>query len=171
MQFKRKLLGKTDYKKRLSLVKSREIRLVVRKALRNLQAQLIEYNENGDKIILSASTKELEKKFNLKSPKSNLPAAYLLGLLIGKKALKKGIKKAILDIGMYRSVKGSKLYGVLKGALDAGLSIPHSKETLPSNDRITGKHIVDYNKNKSYKVNINELGKHLNEVKEKIMKI
>ena len=97
MQYKRKLEGRTDYRKRLKLVKSRELRLVVRKALKNIQAQVIEYNENGDKVILSASTKELAKKYNLGIPRSNLPSAYLLGLLIGKKSLKKGIKKVIFD--------------------------------------------------------------------------
>lgn len=173
MQFKRKILGKTDYKKRLQLVKSRELRLVVRKAIKNLQAQIVEYNEKGDKVILTASTKELVKKYNLGIPRSNLPSAYLLGLLIGRKSLKRGIKKVILDIGMYRNVKGTKIYGVLKGALDSGLNIPHSKEALPSNDRISGKHIIDYNKNKQnkgYKINVSDLGKHLNEIKEKILK-
>ena len=174
MQYKRKILGKTDYRKRLKLVKSREIRLVVRKALKNLTAQIVEYNDKGDKVILTTSTRELVKKYNLGIPRSNLPSAYLLGLLIGKKTLKKGIKKVILDIGMYRNVKGSKIYGVLKGALDSGLNIPHSKESLPSNDRILGKHILDYKKDntkiKGYKINISELGKHINDIKEKIIK-
>ena len=173
MKFKRKALGKTDYKKRLELVKNREFRLVVRKALKNLQAQIVEYNEKGDKVILSASTRELVNKYNLGIPRSNLPSAYLLGLLIGKKSMKKGIKKVILDMGMYRNVKGTKIYGVLKGALDSGLTIPHSKEVLPSADRIAGKHIIDYNKdrkNTGYRINLNDLGKHLNEIKEKILK-
>ena len=173
MQFKRKYLGKTDYKRRLNLVKSREIRLVVRKSLKNLTAQLIEYHAKGDKVILAASTNELAKKFNLGIPTSNIPRAYLLGFLIGKKSQKKGVKKAILDLGMYGNVKGSKIYAVLKGAVDGGLNIPHSKESLPSNDRISGKHIVDYKKNtksKNYKINVSDLGKHINEVKEKILK-
>ncbi len=174
MQYKRKALGKTDYRRRLKLIKSRELRLVIRKALKNLTAQVIEYNEKGDKVLLSASTQELVKKYNLGMPKSNTPVAYLLGILVGKKSIKKGIKKVILDIGMYRNVKGSKIYAVLKGALDSGLNIPHDKECLPSNDRILGKHIMDYKKNnaqiKSYKINISDLGKHINDIKEKILK-
>jgi large subunit ribosomal protein L18 len=144
--------------------------LVIRKSLKNTIAQLVEYHDNGDKILLSASTKELEKNFSLKSSKKNIPAAYLLGLLVGKKALAKGIKKVIIDIGLYRSVKGSRLYAVLKGALDAGLDIPHNKEVLPSQDRLEGKHITaHYQKlNKQYKVP--DLGKHINEIKAKIMK-
>ena len=170
MQFKRKIQGRTDYRKRLSLVKSRLPRLVVRKSLKNTLAQIVEYKENGDKILTSASTKELEKKYSLKSSKKNIPSAYLLGLLIGKKAKEKGIKKAILDIGLYRNVKGSRLYAVLKGSLDAGLDIPHNKEILPSQDRLEGKHIINhYQKlNKQYK--IPDLGKHINEIKAKILK-
>ncbi len=170
MQYKRKLLGRTDYRKRLSLVQSRLPRLVVRKSLKNTIAQVVEYHDNGDKILLSASTKELEKKFSLKSSKKNIPAAYLLGLLVGKKALAKGIKKVILDTGLYRNVKGSRLYAVLKGSLDAGLDIPHNKEVLPSQDRLEGKHITNhYQKlNKQYKVP--DLGKHINEIKAKIIK-
>ncbi|MEK6936753.1 MAG: 50S ribosomal protein L18 [Nanoarchaeota archaeon] len=170
MQFNRKIHGRTDYRKRLTLVKSRLPRLVVRKSLKNTLAQIIEFHENGDKILLSASTKELEKKYSLKSSKKNIPAAYLLGILVGKKALAKGIKKVILDIGLYRSVKGSRLYAVLKGSIDAGLNIPHKKEILPSQDRLEGKHIINHyeKSNKQYK--IPDLGKHINEIKAKILK-
>ncbi len=172
MEFKRKILGKTDYRTRLKLVKSRDIRLVVRKALKNLSVQLIEYHEKGDKVLTSASTQELQKKFNLNIPKSNLPSAYLLGILIGKKGIKKGIKKAILDMGLYRNIRGCKIYGVVKGALDSGLNIPHNKEALPSDDRVLGKHIINYTKQKTkgYKINVSELSKHLNDIKEKILK-
>jgi len=170
MQFKRKLLGRTDYRKRLELVKSRLPRLVVRKSLKNLLAQIVEYHENGDKVIVSASTKELEKKFSLKTSKKNIPASYLLGLLIGKKSLSKGIKKVILDLGMYRSIKGSKLYAVLKGALDAGLEIPHEKTILPSQDRLEGKHISAHYQKANKQLKVPDLGKHINEIKAKILK-
>jgi large subunit ribosomal protein L18 len=35
---------------------------------------------------------------------------------------------------------------VIKGLLDAGLSIPINHETLPSEERLKGKHISDYAK-------------------------
>ena len=174
MEFKRKIQGRTDYRKRLLLVKSRLPRLVIRKSSKNILAQLVQFDENGDKIILSASTMELQKNFNLNIPRKNLPSAYLVGVLIGSKAMKKGIKKAILDMGFYRNVKGSRIYSVLKGALDAGLDIPHDKSILPSNERLQGKHIIDYSKKvsfpKSYKIKIEDLGKHINEIKGKILK-
>lgn len=34
----------------------------------------------------------------------------------------------------------------MKGAVDSGLEIPHSKEIFPSEDRLTGKHIDKYRK-------------------------
>lgn len=172
MKFKRQIKGKTDYRKRLELVKSRLPRIVVRKSLKNILVQLVEYGEKGDKIILSASTRELLKKYNLGISRKNIPSSYLTGLLIGKKAIKKNIKKAIFDTGFYRNIKGSKIYAILKGCLDAGLEIPHDKEILPNNDRILGKHIQSHLKSnpKTYKINIQDLGKHINEIKEKILK-
>ncbi|MBI2672480.1 50S ribosomal protein L18 [Candidatus Woesearchaeota archaeon] len=175
MQYKRKRLGYTDYKERLKLVKTRKLRLVFRKSLKNFYAQIIEYNDDGDKVLVTATTFELDKKYNLGIPRTNLPSSYLLGVLIAIKAKNNGIKEAILDIGAYRNVKGSLAYGFLKGALDGGLDIPHEKKVLPSEDRILGKHIVEYAKKgkkfTGYKVDINNLGKHLNEVKDKILRV
>jgi len=175
MQFKRKIFGMTDYRKRLELLKGGKLRLVVRKSLRNILAQIVEYKENGDIVKLSASTRELIKKYNLKIPRDNLPSSYLLGFLLGTKALKKGIKFVILDSGMYRGVKGSRIYGVIKGALDSGLKIPHNKDVLPNDNRVYGEHIIDYYKKgkkfSGYKIDVELLGKHLDEIKEKILKL
>ena len=55
----------------------------------------------------------------------------------------KKIEEAILDLGLQTSTKGSRIYAALKGVLDAGINIPHSKEILPSEDRIKGKHISE----------------------------
>lgn len=145
LPFKRRLEGKTDYRKRLKLLSSNELRLVVRKSVRHIRAQMVDFDSEGDKILVSASTQDL-KKFGWEYETNNLPSAYLVGFLIGKRALKKKIKSAILDIGLHANVKCSKVYSVLKGALDAGLSVPHSEEILPSEDRIKGKHIVEYAK-------------------------
>ena len=41
--FKRKREGKTDYKKRLKLLSSSKPRLVIRKSLKNMTVQIIEY--------------------------------------------------------------------------------------------------------------------------------
>ena len=52
----------------------------------------------------------------------------------------------MLDIGFHTPVHGSTVFAVLKGALDAGLKVPHSEEALPSEDRIRGEHIASYAK-------------------------
>ena len=145
MPFKRRIKRKTNYRQRLKSLTSKKNRLVVRKSSKHITAQIIDFNKKGDQILVNAKSQEL-KKFGWSGPTNNLACAYFVGLLIGKKALKKNIKSAILDIGLERKTKGSRLFGVLKGVLDAGLTIPHSTEILPSEDRIMGKHIIDYAK-------------------------
>ena len=143
--FRRKRQEKTNYKKRLALLKSNKPRLVVRLSLKNASAQLVEFQPEGDRILAAAHTKELIKS-GWKAPTGNVPSSYLLGFLIGKKAMTKNIKEAVLDIGLKHSIKGSRCYAVLKGAIDSGLNVPFSEEILPSQDRICGKHISEYAK-------------------------
>src|SRR5438309_185055 len=144
MTFRRRREGKTDYKARLALLKSEMPMLVVRKSLYRVTAQIIEYDKIGDKTRATAISPEL-KKFGWNYDLKNLPSSYLLGLLIGKKAIKSGIKEAVLNSGLQTLSKGNKIYAVLKGAVDAGLKIPYSQEILPSEDRIKGKHISIHN--------------------------
>lgn len=141
MPFKRNRLGKTDYQSRLQLLKSRIPRLVVRRSLNYITAQLVEFDKTGDKTVLSAYSRQL-KKLGWKFACDNIPAAYLTGFAIGKQAIKNNIKEAILDSGLYESTKGNRIYAVVKGAIDGGLNVHASKEILPSDDRVTGKHIA-----------------------------
>lgn len=172
MIYKRRLQGKTDYKKRIKLLKSEKLRLVVRKSLKNIWAQIIQFNPDGDRILLSAHSNEL-KKYGWNLNNRNIPSAYLTGLLVGIKAKQKNIKEVILDIGFYRSIKGTLIYALVKGAIEAGLSIAHSKEIFPTENRIKGKHILDYynkNKEKFTKHKPENLQKEFEEVKLKILK-
>ena len=143
IKFRRKREGKTDYRKRLKLLLGGTPRLVVRKSLNNIYAQIIEYGEEGDKAVLAASSSMLGK-YGWKINKGNIPAAYLTGLLMGKKAKSKGINELVLDSGLSPSVKGSRVYALLKGVVDAGLNVPHLKDILPGEERITGGHITKY---------------------------
>jgi len=143
MQFKRRRLGKTDYDKRLSLLISKKPRLVVRKSLNYITVQIVEFGKNGDKTIVSTSSKQL-KKLGWNFACDNLPAAYLTGMLVGKLAKEKKIGEVILDSGLYPSTKGSVVYAVAKGAFDAGLKIPIGEEVLPSAERIKGEHIAKH---------------------------
>ena len=65
--------------------------------------------------------------------------------------------KAILDIGLARSTTGARIFGVLKGAVDGGVAVPHRPNRFPGfkkdkkeldakahRDRIFGKHVADY---------------------------
>ena len=137
---RRRREGRTDYRKRLNLLRSRKVRMVVRKSLKNTQIQFIEYKESGDSIIASAKSNELSK-YNWKHSTSTTPAAYLTGLLAGKRASDKGISECVLDIGRQQSVTGSKLFASLKGVLDAGIDCPHNEEKIPEEDRLMGKHL------------------------------
>jgi large subunit ribosomal protein L18 len=147
---RRRREGRTDYRKRLKLLKSREIRLVVRKSIKNTIIQLIEYKEGGDNILASANSKELISKFNWKFSTSSTPAAYLTGILAGTRAKEKGISDCILDTGRFPPITGSKIFASLKGVVDAGVSCPYDEEMLPAEDRILGKHL---NENISSAVN------------------
>lgn len=140
---KRRREGKTNYRKRLKLLLSRKPRLVVRITNRRVIAQVVEYDPKGDRVLIGVDSSMLAK-YGWKGDLNNTPAAYLTGLLVGKKAVERGIKEAILDIGLRTPTKGSRVFAVLKGALDAGLSVPHSKEILPDDSRIRGEHVASY---------------------------
>lgn len=141
--YRRKRKGLTNYKKRVRLLSSNKLRLVVRRGSKKIIAQLVDYGEKGDIIRCSAVSTDL-KKIGWRYNPGNVCSAYLTGLLLGKNAIKKGIKEAILDIGLYTPKKGSKIFVVMKGAVDAGLSIPHSEEKLPDEKRLKGEHIATY---------------------------
>ena len=97
VQFKRRHNGKTNYKKRLALVKSGKPRLVVRKTNNRIIVQVITYERPGDKVITSATSVQL-KKYGWAGNK-NIPSAYLTGLLCGMRAKEAKVQSAILDIG------------------------------------------------------------------------
>jgi len=167
VKFRRKRQGKTNYKQRIKLLASAKIRLIVRKTLNNMILQLVEFHPEGDKVVASAHSNEL-KKHGWKLSTSNIPAAYLTGVLLGTKAKKKGFNEAILDMGLNRSTKGSRIYAALKGVVDAGVEIPHSKEVLPDENRIKGKHIEEFIKKSESKREITEVSKHIDEISNKI---
>ncbi|EHP87745.1 50S ribosomal protein L18 [Methanotorris formicicus] len=182
--FRRRREGKTDFRQRLKLLLSEKPRLVARKTLNHIIAQIVLYDEKGDKTVVSAHSRELIK-LGYKGHCGNLPSAYLTGLLLGRKAISKGYKEAVLDIGLHRATKGAAIFAVLKGALDAGMEIPYGEEVIPDEDRIRGAHIKAYAEllknedEEKYKRQFSkylekglkpeELPEHFDEIKEKIM--
>ncbi|MAH33390.1 50S ribosomal protein L18 [archaeon] len=143
VEFRRKREGNTNYRKRLKILSSNKPRLVVRKSLKNMQAAIVDYDKKGDRIITCSHSSNL-KKFGWAHNTGNMPAAYLVGFLLGKRAKNAKIDNAVLDIGLQKSVNGSRIYAVLNGVLDAGLKIPHDEKVLPKKERIAGGHITKY---------------------------
>ncbi len=178
---RRRRQGLTDYRVRLKLVKSGLPRLVIRKSNRYITVQVIESRAGGDKTLLTVTSKHL-LKYGWKASTKNLPAAYLTGFLAGLIAKKKGVEKAIVDLGLYTPVTWSRLFAAVKGFRDAGIDVPVSEEKLPNEERIKGTHIQEYfqmikEKNiettqfsKSPEEVYNMLTKHFEEVKERIEK-
>lgn len=144
-KFKRRRECKTDYRKRLAMVKSGKPRLIARKTDRYIMAQVVNYFPKGDVVAASANSRELEK-FGWLFGKKNLSAAYLTGMLVAQRAKKKNISEAIFDLGLQANAHGARIFAVLKGALDGGMKIPHDAEVIPKAERISGKHIENYAK-------------------------
>ncbi|MFP4045470.1 MAG: 50S ribosomal protein L18 [Candidatus Aenigmatarchaeota archaeon] len=134
---------KTDYKQRLGLLKSGKLRFVVRRHNNSTVAQLVDWEEEGDKTVLQANSRDLEN-FNWNGHKANLPAAYLTGYLLGKKAKDEGIEEAILDIGLQENTTENRIYSAAKGMIDAGVEVPIGERMLPAEGRIRGEHIENY---------------------------
>ncbi|MHA1792777.1 MAG: 50S ribosomal protein L18 [Promethearchaeota archaeon] len=142
--FRRRREGKTNYYLRRKLLISGKLRLVIRPTNKNITCQVVEAHLKGDKILAVAHSKEFEKNYDWKFGTGNIPMAYLTGYLVGKKILKAGYGECIADIGL--RVHINRTYAAIKGAIDAGLEIPHSDEIFPPEDRLLGKHIENYAK-------------------------
>lgn len=140
---RRKIEGKTDYRKRKSILLSRSVFVAPRISGKNVTVQFSKATLKGDYVLASAHSRELYK-VGWKGSGKSLPAAYLTGLVAGLKALKAGVKEASLYTGLERYRHGSRISAVLKGVLDAGVSVPADIETLPDDGRIKGEHISKY---------------------------
>ena len=142
VMFRRRREKRTDYRMRKAMIISKTPRLVVRGSLKHMNVQVVGALPIGDEMLASANSKSLAS-FGWKAPTGNIPAAYLTGYLLGKKAVAAGVETAILDIGLVKTTVGARNFAALKGAVDAGLEVPYDESILPSNDRITGEHIVE----------------------------
>jgi len=130
---RRRIENKTNYTKRRRLLEGKKPRLVIRKTNKYITIQVIESKLAQDTVKYGVTSKELleqgwpaDKSGSLKS----LAAAYLTGILFGKKAKSNG--DAILDMGLIRNTKGSRIYAALKGVVDSGFKVRHSPSILPA---------------------------------------
>merc|ERR1711992_458616 len=142
-KFKRRREGKTDYfaRKRLCVqdknkYNTPKYRLVVRITNKDIIAQVAYARLQGDVIVSAAYAHELPR-YGVPVGLTNYAAAYCTGLLIG------------------RTSTGARIFGVLKGAADAGLDVPHSPKRFPGfsegqldasvhKKHIFGGHVAEY---------------------------
>ncbi len=143
---KRRRECKTNYAKRKRLLESRKARIVIRKSNRYVLIQYVESKMAQDKIICSAISKELlgygwpkEKAGSLKS----LAACYLTGILFGKK-IKDKEREAIVDLGLVKSTKGSRIYAALKGIVETGVNSRHDAKMFPEEKRIIRDEVKEF---------------------------
>ncbi|XP_044774238.1 60S ribosomal protein L5-like [Neomonachus schauinslandi] len=114
----------------------------------------------GDMIVCAAYAHELPK-YGVKVGPTNYAVAYCTGLLLARRLLNRfgmdkiyegqvevtgdeynvesidgqpGAFTCYLDAGLARTTTGNKVFGALKGAVDGGLSIPHSTKRFPGYD-------------------------------------
>ena len=132
---------KTNYRKRQALLVSRQNFVTIKITNQNLIAQILKPEILGDMVIVSAYSREL-RRYGWKGSLNSLPACYLAGALLGKKALEKGIDKAVLYIGSKPFT--SRIAACMKGIVQAGVNIPISSKSFPTEYRLNGQHIADY---------------------------
>ena len=153
MKKRRRFEGKTNYKKRLKILKGEFPRVVFRKTNRYIVGQLIKSVEAQDKVEIGVTSKDLLKygwpKDRIGSLKS-IPAAYLTGFLIGEKILEKNKEKVIVDFGLTSNIHKSRMYAFLKGLVDSELKINYKEKTFPEKERIKGVQLKE-------KINIPEI--------------
>lgn len=132
---------KTNYHKRSYLLLSKRRFITIKITNQNVLTQLLEPSITGDKVITSAHSTNLAK-IGWKGSFNSLPACYLTGLFLGKKAKSKGINDAILYTG--KDAYTERLSACLKGIIDGGIEIPSSENSFPNSERISGEHIANY---------------------------
>eukprot|EP00915_Cephaloidophora_sp_WS-2016_P002800 GHVH01003788.1.p1 GENE.GHVH01003788.1~~GHVH01003788.1.p1 ORF type:complete len:292 (-),score=49.90 GHVH01003788.1:50-925(-) len=150
-------------------------RFVVRRTNKRIIAQVVYATLTGDRTIAMADSFELVR-YGVTVGLTNYSAAYCVGLLCARRLLENlgiadqftGVEeatgeeyhpdeeeerpfRAILDIGLYRSSKGARVFGAMKGGVDGGIEIPHSISCFPGEDsaeehleRILGAHVSAY---------------------------
>ncbi len=143
--FRRKREYRTDYRLRKELLKSKKPFFIVRRSNRYITVSLSIPAIGGDKTLFTVSSKMLAKKYGWVGLK-NTPAAYLTGLLAGKKALEMGFKEAVVSLGYAWSKKASIPFAAAMGAIEAGMEISLGEKAIVDESRVRGEHIAAYAK-------------------------
>jgi len=141
---RRRIENKTDYLKRLKMLKSGMPRVIFRKTNRYVIAQYVTSTEAQDKIEIGMNSKKL-KEFGwpdeFDGSLKSISASYLTGLLVGKEIIRKKLETPIVDFGMTRVLSKNRTFAFIKGLVDAGVKIKCPEENFPENERIEGKNM------------------------------
>ena len=141
---RRRIEGKTDYLKRIKVLKSGMPRVIFRKTNRYVIAQYVTSKEAQDKIEIGISSKKLKEygwPDEFDGSLKSISASYLTGLLIGKEITKKKLETPIVDFGMTRVLSKNRTFAFIKGLVDSGVEIKCPKENFPDEERISGKNM------------------------------
>lgn len=154
---KRRRQNKTDYLKRLKLLKSGAPRIVFRRTNRYIIAQYVVSREAQDKAVFGVNSKILLKNGwpeKAQGSLKSIPASYLTGYYVGKKIQKDKLKTPIIDFGMIKTLHKTKVFGFLKGIIDSGIDINCKEEAFPEEARIRGESLKN-------KINFEEIKKNI----------
>jgi large subunit ribosomal protein L18 len=143
---RRRKENRTNYLKRLKLLKGGMPRVVFRRTNRYVIAQYVLSEEAKDKIVFGISSKELLKygwPKEFEGSLKSISASYLTGYLLGKKIQEKKLDKPIVDFGMNQTLYKTRIFGFLKGLIDSGIEISCKEEAFPEEERIMGKSLKE----------------------------
>ena len=93
-------------------------RLAVFRSNNHIYAQVID--DNAQQTICSASTIDKELKDDINKPSSNCSSSSIVGKLLAKRAINKGIKKVIFDRG--GNLYHGRVKALAEAAREAGLN-------------------------------------------------
>lgn len=141
---RRRTESKTDYLKRLKLLKSEAPRIVFRRTNRYIIAQYVVSKEAQDKVKFGVNSKKLKEygwPDEFDGSLKSVPASYLTGFLAGKEIIKNKMETPIVDFGMTRVLSKNKTFAFINGLVDAGIKIKCSEENFPDEGRVSGKNM------------------------------
>jgi large subunit ribosomal protein L18 len=144
---------KTNYRKRQALLISKQDFVTIKITNQNVIAQVLKPEIQGDIVRVSTHSREL-RRYGWKGSLNSLPACFLVGLVLGRKALEKGVDKAVLYIG--NKPFTSRIAACMKGIVQAGINIPISSESYPTEHRLNGQHIAEY----AHKIKTEDINKY-----------
>jgi len=154
--------------------KTPKYRFVVRRTNRDIVCQVFSSDLTHDVCLASAYSHELPR-YGIKLGLTNYAAAYATGLLLARRVNSKfeleyegkaevdgeeyhvepnpegkAPFKALLDVGLFRTTTGARVFGALKGACDGGLNVPHNNRRFPGTTKDGKEYKSDADVHKKY---------------------